>query len=740
MCIKKANVTENLRARAEALLTQASESFLPADIEGINKLHHELAVHQAELELQNEELRNTQLSLQQVRDLHVQLYEHAPVGYVLLDAAGMIRRTNATWRAMLKQPDDDFCGTPFAKNLLEEDARIFLSRYRSLFHNPADKQIELRIKRHNTKPFYAQITAKRNVGVPAENNANELMVIVSDITERKQAEIFRDIGREILQILNESGDLEATIQRVLTTLKTGTKVDCVGLRLQDGDDFPYFAQDGFSADFLQTENTLLERRSDGGVCRDKDGNICLECTCGLVISGKTDVTNPLFTKGGSCWTNDSLSLINLPSDQDPRTHPRNICIHQGFASIALIPVRASDRIVGLIQLNDKRKDRFTLATIEMLEDIAAHIGSALMRKRVEEELRESEERFKALHNASFGGIAIHDQGVILDCNQGLAEMSGFGRDKLIGMEGLLLIAEQSRETVMSNLRSGYEQPYEAIGVRRNGEEYPLRLAAKSIPYNGRTVRIVEFRDITERKRVQWALEEKNKELEQFVYIVSHDLKSPLVTVKTFAVMLRQDLQSADQQQMNQDLNYIDKAADKMQQLLDALLQYSRIDRSDTPAQTLTVADAVENCLTTLAGILQQHQVQVSTGELTQQLKGDALHFEHIWQNLIENAVKYRNVQVPALVEIGQMQQGHDVVFYVQDNGRGIAPEQSERIFELFCQLSPGSTGSGLGLALVKKIVSIYQGRIWVESTGDGQGSCFKFTLPGALLRNDELPC
>ncbi|HMB16184.1 MAG TPA: PAS domain-containing protein, partial [Pelovirga sp.] len=152
MRIKKANVTENLRARAEDLLAQAKQSFQPADIEDINKLHHELAVRQAELELQNEELLQTQLSLQQVRDLHIELYEHAPAGYVLLDAAGIIRRTNATWRAMLKRPDDDFCGMPFATNLLEEDARVFLSRFRSLFHNPSDKQIELQIKRHNTKP------------------------------------------------------------------------------------------------------------------------------------------------------------------------------------------------------------------------------------------------------------------------------------------------------------------------------------------------------------------------------------------------------------------------------------------------------------------------------------------------------------------------------------------------------------------------------------------------------------
>ncbi|MBF0388462.1 MAG: PAS domain S-box protein, partial [Desulfamplus sp.] len=110
--------------------------------------------------------------------------------------------------------------------------------------------------------------------------------------------------------------------------------------------------------------------------------------------------------------------------------------------------------------------------------------------------------FKALHNASFGGITIHDKGVILDCNQGLSEITGYSMNELIGMDGLLLIAEKSRDFVMQNILSGYEKPYEAVGLRKNGEEYPIRLEARNIPYKGKTVRVVEFRDITEQKRIE----------------------------------------------------------------------------------------------------------------------------------------------------------------------------------------------------------------------------------------------
>lgn len=135
-------------------------------------------------------------------------------------------------------------------------------------------------------------------------------------------------------------------------------------------------------------------------------------------------------------------------------------------------------------------------------------------ERIENEkaLRDSEERFKALHNASFGGIAIHDKGVILECNRGLEELTGYSRDELIGINGLLLIAEQSRDTVMKNIMSGYEEPYDAIGIRKNGKNFIVRIEAKNIPYKGKTVRVTEFRDITEQKKSEEALRESEEKL------------------------------------------------------------------------------------------------------------------------------------------------------------------------------------------------------------------------------------
>ncbi|WP_373483577.1 PAS domain S-box protein [Acetobacterium sp.] len=135
------------------------------------------------------------------------------------------------------------------------------------------------------------------------------------------------------------------------------------------------------------------------------------------------------------------------------------------------------------------------------------------RKQTEAKLKESEERFKALHNASFGGIAIHDLGVILECNQGLAEMTQYAMEELIGMNGLLLIAPEYRELVGKNIASGYEKPYEAFGIRKNGELFPIQLEARNIPYKGKTVRVVEFRDITKEKEAYAKSLEINRRLQ-----------------------------------------------------------------------------------------------------------------------------------------------------------------------------------------------------------------------------------
>ncbi len=215
------------------------------------------------------------------------------------------------------------------------------------------------------------------------NDINVMMMQKARDKEQEQ----KTLALEVLKILNEVKGTEDSIRDVITLIKNGTGIETIGLRLREGDDYPYYTVDGFSEDSLRTENYVGVRDSEGDLCRDENGNVSLECTCGLVLSGQTDPENPLFTPAGSAWTNNAPPLAAICEEDDPRLNPRNRCIHEGYHSFALIPLRSGNEIVGLLHLADRRADRFDSEQIRFLEDLAHSIGIALKRKQLEETLR-----------------------------------------------------------------------------------------------------------------------------------------------------------------------------------------------------------------------------------------------------------------------------------------------------------------------------------------------------------------
>jgi hypothetical protein len=160
--------------------------------------------------------------------------------------------------------------------------------------------------------------------------------------------------------------------------------DAVALRLREGDDYPYHYQIGFTEEFVAHENFLCERTKAGAIMLDAVGKPVLGCTCGLVLSGKTDPSLPCFTEGGSFWTNNSAALI---SENDARTRPRNRCIHSGYQSFALIPVRSGEEMIGLLQLNDRRPNCFDTDLIRFFEHLGHQFALAIKRLQVQEELK-----------------------------------------------------------------------------------------------------------------------------------------------------------------------------------------------------------------------------------------------------------------------------------------------------------------------------------------------------------------
>jgi PAS domain S-box-containing protein len=358
-------------------------------------------------------------------------------------------------------------------------------------------------------------------------------------------------------------------------------------------------------------------------------------------------------------------------------------------------------------------------------------------------LRESEERFRSLME-SIPNVAV--QGYSLDgtvhfWNQASELIYGYSDQEALGMNLLdLIIPAEMRDGVSEAIRMMKESgepipPGELLLKHKNGSRVPVFSSHALVNPVGRPPELFCLDiDLTERKKAEEDLNRKNAEIEQFIYTVSHDLRSPLVTVKTFLGYLEKDMID-NKEQLVQDLQFIHGAADKMRILLDELLELSRVGRVETPQVRVLLSELLMEAQEALAGDIKERAVDIHHPDADPMLIGDRPRLCQIWQNLIENAIKYsRTGSIPRIV-IGLQPENGETVFFIKDNGIGIDPQYHSKIFGIFEKLNQKSPGAGMGLSLVQRIVEKCGGRVWVDSEGIDKGSCFYFTLPSAVIQD-----
>ena len=245
-------------------------------------------------------------------------------------------------------------------------------------------------------------------------------------------------------------------------------------------------------------------------------------------------------------------------------------------------------------------------------------------------------------------------------------------------------------------------------------------------------------DITDQLKAQEELHKKNEELMRFTYTVSHDLKSPLVTILSFLGYLEKDIQSRNDERIRSDIGFIRNAADKMGGLLQDLLEFSRIGRKMSVYETVPMKDLISEALKLVAGRIEEKKAQicVEAGDII--LYGEKRRLIEVFQNLLDNALKFAdNTRLPFItIGVKEESSGAKVIF-IRDNGIGIDPRYHSQLFNLFEKLDPKTEGTGMGLALVKRIVEVHGGKIWLESEGTDKGTTFYFTLSDKPVRMNE---
>lgn len=431
---------------------------------------------------------------------------------------------------------------------------------------------------------------------------------------------------------------------------------------------------------------------------------------------------------------------------------------------------AREKLAGALKRKDTGAVEFLIVRKDGTTFPALAHGSAIVRddtvvgvrgvvfdisdlKKTEEALRESEERFRTLIRSLHEGIWVLDKDDNTTfINPRMAEMLGYTEEEMLGKPVYSFThsdAEWQEKTAefMARRKQGISEQIESELLRKDGERvFALLETSPILDEDGNyTGSIAGIQDITERKLAEEQLKQtmaeldrSNKELEQFAYVTSHDLREPLRMMTSFSQLLEKRYKDKLDQTAGEYISFIVDGAARMQRLIDDILLFSRVTTRALPFEPVEMKRIMQDALENLRVSIDEKKARITYKDLPV-VQADPSQMVQILQNLIGNAIKFHREEEPPVVHVSARQEGKEWIFSVKDNGIGIDPDLFSRLFHLFQRLHPQDKypGTGVGLAVTKKIVQRHGGRIWVESH-PGQGSTFFFSIPaGTTQREDD---
>jgi PAS domain S-box-containing protein len=670
-----------LRRRAEKMAHKKAEVLSP---EKTRKTLHELQVHQIELEMQNEEMRRAQVELDAARARYFDLYDLAPVSYCTVNEKGLILQANLTTSTLLGVPRGKLVKQLLTRFILKEDQDIFYLYRKKRLDTGEPQTCELRIVKKDGTVFWAHLTG---AAAKDESGATVYRVVMSDITERKQVE----------EALRQS---EKKYRIILENIQEGYfEVDLAG-------NFTFFNDSvchvlGYSRKELMGMNNrqYTDKEESKKVLKAynkvyKTGKPLKEF--GYWISRKDGIRR---------YIEGSVTLLKNSSDKPT-----------GFRGIT----------------ND-----FT------------------ERKKSEEALRESEIKYRTLFESAGDTIFLLDKDIFIDCNQKALEMFRCTREQIIGQPPYRFSPEvqpdgrNSKEKAVEKNNAalgGQHQFFEWKHLRYDGTPFDAEISLNAITGMSKNYIQAICRDITERRQVEEELkkhrehledlvrertiklEASNKELEAFSFSASHDLRAPLRTIGGFSQALLEDCEDKLDIKGKDYLIRIKAATRRMADLIEDLLQLSRLTRAEMNIEKINLTRIARSVIDELQKSQPQRHVEIKIADGLEDT-ADSRLMRITLENLLGNAWKFTGKKAKAVIEFGFTKEGEKKVYFIRDNGAGFDMAYADKLFAPFQRLHNEEEfpGTGIGLALVRRIIHRHGGKVWTEGQ-TGKGATFYFSL------------
>jgi PAS domain S-box-containing protein len=801
----KSTSSSALRRKAREKLRKQPGLLRELSKQDAKRLITELGTSQIELEMQNDELRRVQEELDASRGKYADLYDFAPVGYFTLDARGLIREVNQTGSDLLGIGKRLLINKSFSLALANAaDQRAFRAHLKDAFLKQTRQTCEVSLKKNKGLPFFAQLQSIATKDI--DGKAGYIRTAVVDVTETKRSEEDLRQSEERYRLLFErSGDaifiLEAegkNTGRIVTTNRAAAEMhgytihDLESMKITDLDapdaarESPKLIRRIVQGEWIKKE--INHRRKDGSVfpCELSAGPLEY-ADHKYVLAFDRDITERKQAEAALRESEERYrSLVELSPDSIA-LHCEGKIVYVNHAALALFRAADAGELVGrnvldFVHVRDReviedrmrksyeRKLRAPLRETKLLRldgeaiDVettstpATYRGKPATqvvirditeRKRAEEALRKSEDRFRTLTENSPDLIALHDRELRhLYVNPMIARLTGLPQQAFVGKTvGEIGLPPEAAAQLDALLHQVLDTGRENIGeLTFPVMDAPRFFQWRSVPIldpNGSVSAVLAISsDITERKGAEEALRAAHKELEQrsyeldavnreleaFAHTVANDLKAPLRSIQGFTRAVLEDYADRLDGAGRDYLMRVESASQRMTQLIEAMLNMARLTQGELHERTVDLGALAQVMARELRNKGPERRVEFVIAEKLK-VKGDPAMLEVMLRNLLDNAWKFTGGHETAKIEFGAVDMDGKTVYFVRDDGAGFDAKFSDKLFKPFQRLHAAAEfpGLGIGLAIANRIILRHNGRLWAEGAVE-KGATFFFTL------------